>query len=362
MPMKKIKLPGLIDVHVHMREPGATHKEDWTTGTAAALAGGITTVLAMPNTAPPVTTPQAFQTAVDAAEEKALCDFGQFLGAGPDNIEDILPIAGQAAGLKMYLDHTYGELRLDTMPLWMPHFRQWPRRMPLAVHAEQRTLAAAILMADMYDRPVHICHVSRKEEILVIREAKEKGLRVTCEVTPHHLFLTEEDLPAIGYGQGEVRPVLASREDQQALWENIDVIDCIATDHAPHTYAEKSSDSPPPGFPGLETALPLLLTAVQQGRITLEDLVERMYEAPRRIFHIPPQMETYIEVSLDTPGEITAEGMFSRCAWTPFEGFPISGKVHKVTLRGQTVFEDGKILAQPGYGINIRPQPTQRQE
>lgn len=341
-------------MHVHMREPGATHKEDWASGTAAALAGGFTAVLGMPNTAPPATSIAAFQAAVEAAEEKALCDFGQYLGAGPENATEILPAAGQAAGLKMYLDSTYGELRLDTMPLWMPHFQHWPKHLPLAVHAEQRTLAAAILMSALYDRPVHICHVSRKEEILVIREAKEKGLKVTCEVTPHHLFLSEEDIPAIGAGQAEVRPVLATKADQQALWDNFDIIDCIATDHAPHSYTEKSSETPPPGFPGLETALPLMLTAVQDGRITLDDLVVRMADNPRRIFHLPEQPNTTVEVLLDTPRKITAEGMFSRCGWTPFEGYPVGSRVQKVTLRGKTVFEDGKILAQPGYGINIR--------
>ena len=352
--MTKMTLPGLADVHVHMREPGATHKEDWTTGTAAALAGGFTTVLAMPNTAPPVTTGAALHAALQTAGEKAQCDYGQYLGAGPDNAAEIPPAAPQAAGLKMYLDHTYGELRLDSMPLWMAHFKHWPRGWPIAVHAEKRTLAAAILMAALYDRSLHICHVSRKEEILVIRKAKEQGLKITCEVAPHHLFLTEDDWPKIGDGPGEVRPVLAAKEDQAALWENFEVIDCIATDHAPHTYAEKTSDNPPPGFPGLETALPLMLNAVHEGRLTLDDLVERMYTAPRRIFNLPKQQDTRVEVSLDARQEISAAGMFSRCGWTPFESVQVFGVVREVILRGQTVYQDGKILALPGSGRNIR--------
>lgn len=352
--MKTYTLPGLTDVHVHMREPGATHKEDWTSGTAAALAGGITTVLAMPNTAPPVTTSAAFQNTLELAGQKALCDYGQYLGAGPDNAREMAPLAPKAAGLKMYLDHTYGELRLDSMPLWMAHFKHWPKDWPIAVHAEKRTMAAAILMAALYDRPLHICHVSRKEEILVIRKAKEQGLKVTCEVGPHHLFLTEEDIPAIGSGPGEVRPVLATEEDQAALWQNFDVIDCIATDHAPHTYAEKTGDNPPPGFPGLETALPLMLNAVYEGRLTMDDLVERMSTAPKRIFNLPEQVDTRVEVSLDARQEISASSMFSRCGWTPFEGMQVVGVVREVVLRGVTVYQDRKILAQPGFGKNIR--------
>jgi carbamoyl-phosphate synthase / aspartate carbamoyltransferase / dihydroorotase len=354
MPMTKMTLPGLIDVHVHMREPGATHKEDWQTGTAAALAGGFTIVLGMPNTAPPATTAAAFRSTVEQAQSRALCDFGQYAGAGPANAQEIASVAGEAAGLKMYLDSTYGELRLDQMPLWMEHFKYWPKTTPIAVHAESRTLAAAILMAALFDRHLHICHVSRKEEILVIKKAKERGLKITCEVTPHHLFLTEIDIPRIGSGPAEVRPVLAVQEDQDALWEHFAVIDCIATDHAPHTWEEKSGEAPPPGFPGLETALPLMLTAVRQNRLTMDQLIEKMVTNPKRIFNLPEQPETWVEIELDAGYEIAAAGQFSRCGWTPFEGRKVSGKVTQVTLRGETVYKDGTPLARPGSGKNVR--------
>ena len=352
--MKKIKLPGLIDVHVHLREPGALHKEDWQTGTAAALAGGFTTVLAMPNTDPPITTGSAFQAVLEMAKKKALCDFGQFLGAGPDNAKEISALSSKSAGMKMYLDHTFGELRLDAMPLWIEHFKHWPEHHPIAVHSEKRTMAAAILLATLYNRSLHVCHVSRREEIEVIRLAKEKGLKITCEVTPHHLFLTERDIPAIGEGVSEVRPVLATPDDMAALWENFDVIDCIATDHAPHTLSEKTSSTPPPGFPGLETALPLMLTAVTSGRLSMDDLVTKMYTNPKRIFKLPEQPNTYIEVDLEQNYSISDKEMFSRCAWTPFKDYQVSGKVMKVILRGKEVYRDGKILADPGFGKNIR--------
>ncbi|NIW49178.1 MAG: amidohydrolase family protein [Gammaproteobacteria bacterium] len=352
--MKNITLPGLIDIHVHMREPGATHKEDWLTGTSAALAGGFTMVLAMPNTSPSITSPPDLQLTLKTAGQKALCDFAQFLGAGPQNAPIIAKSAAQSAGLKMYLDQTYGELRLDDMTLWMSHFKHWPKNLPIAVHAEKRTMAAAILLAALYDRSLHICHISRKEEITVIRQAKEKGLKITCEVTPHHLFLTQEDIPNVGGGFAEVRPVLATPEDQQALWENIEVIDCIATDHAPHTKTEKASESPPPGFPGLETALPLMLNAVNQGRLSIDDLVKKMYTNPKRIFKLPDQPDTFVDVNLEQKQTITSDKCFTRCEWTPFEGYPVSGSVERVVLRGQQVYKNGMVYAKPGNGSDIR--------
>lgn len=352
-----ITLPGLIDVHVHMREPGATHKEDWDSGTSAALAGGVTLVLTMPNTKPPVADATTFELALSAARQKARCDYAQYLGAGPANASAIASLAHRAAGLKMYLDQTYGELRLDEMTLWQEHFRHWPKDCPIVVHAEGRSMAAAMLLAALYDRPVHIAHVSKKEEILLIKAAKERGLRVTCEVCPHHLFLTQDDIPTIGQGhagRGEVRPPLASKADVEALWSNLAVIDCFATDHAPHTLAEKDGENPPPGFPGLETILPLLLTAVAEGRLTIEDILQRMVIAPRRIFRLPEQPETYVEVDEQARYEIRAAELQTKSGWTPFEGWRVQGRVRRVILRGQEAYRDGRVLVPAGYGRNVR--------
>jgi carbamoyl-phosphate synthase / aspartate carbamoyltransferase / dihydroorotase len=354
-----LTLPGLIDPHVHLREPGATHKEDWDSGTSAALAGGVTMVLAMPNTKPPIFDAATLDLALDAAKMKARCDYAQFLGAGPDNADwgrlKTLPL--RAAGLKMYLDQTFGELRLDSMTIWQEHFKTWPKKLPIVAHSESRSMAAVILMAAIYDRPVHIAHISLKEEILLIKAAKERGIKVTCEVCPHHLFLTKDDLPVISHGhpgRGEVRPRLATKEDVDALWQNLDVIDCFATDHAPHTLAEKDGENPPPGFPGLETLLPLLLNAVDAGRLTIDQILEKSVINPRRIFNLPEQPETWVEVDENTSYEIRAAEMHSRCGWTPFEGWKVKGRVRKVVLRGKTAFEEGKILVEPGYGRNVK--------
>ncbi len=349
-----IKLPGLIDPHVHLREPGGTHKEDWDSGTQAALAGGFTTVLAMPNTKPPVTDQETLELALAAARTKAHCDYAQFVGAGSDNIDQLAGLADRSAGLKMYLDQTYGPLRLDDMAVWMEHFKRWPAHRPIVAHAEGRSMAAVILMAAIFNRPVHIAHVSLREEILLIKAAKQKGIPVTCEVTPHHLFLTKDDVSAIGPGRSEVRPRLASHSDQQALWDNLAIIDCFATDHAPHTLAEKDGDNPPPGFPGLETALPLLLTAVREGRLTLQDLVRRMVEQPGEIFSIPKQPDTWVEVDPNYLWHLSAAHTFTRCGWTPYEGRQVIGQIRRVTLRGQEVFVNGQVLSQPGFGKDIR--------
>lgn len=363
-----LKLPGLIDPHVHLREPGATHKEDFDSGTSAALAGGITIVLAMPNTKPPIFDSETLNLALNAAKQKARCDYGQYVGAGPDNADwdKNESTSSRAIGLKMYLDSTFGELRLDDMTLWQPHFLNWPKNLPIVAHSESRSMAAAILFAAIYDRPVHIAHISLKEEVLLIKAAKERGIKVTCEVCPHHLFMTSqvsddergkrrpEALEGKKEGRMEVRPRLATQKDVDALWQNMDVIDCFATDHAPHTMEEKDSDNPPPGFPGLETILPLLLTAVSESRLTIPDLITKMYTNPKKIFNLPDQPETWVEVDENSIYEIKAAEQFTRCNWTPFEGWKVKGRVRKVILRGRTAFEDGKILVEKGFGKNIR--------
>ncbi|MBN1439459.1 MAG: amidohydrolase family protein [Anaerolineales bacterium] len=348
-----ISLPGLIDPHVHMREPGQTHKEDWRSGTAAALAGGFTCVLAMPNTHPPVVDLVSLDEAETAARKKSLCDYGLFLGAGSRNGKTAAELAPKTAGLKMYLDLTFGALQLKTQTAVNSHMANWPADKPIVVHAEGRKIAMAIQIAARLNRGLHIAHVSRKSEILLIKAAKEKGVKVTCEATPHHLLLTKEDLPRIGAGRGEVRPRLAAKADQQALWENLAVIDCFATDHAPHTLDEKDGKNPPPGFPGLETALALLLTAVHEGRLTVEDVLQRMHDNPRRIFSIPEQLMTMIQVDLEARWTIRGEYLKTRCAWTPFEGWNVRGRVMRVDLRGVTAYDAPDVTVEPGFGRNI---------
>jgi len=339
----------MIDVHVHLREPGATHKEDFHTGTAAALAGGVITVLDMPNNSPPVLDGESLDHKKRLAGGKALCDIGFYIGATEGNPVQCTAAAGEAIGLKIYLNQTYGPLRMQNLAALMSHFRSWPPDKPIALHSEGVFMAIAIALSHLYNRHVHICHVSRREEILLIREAKRQGARITCEVTPHHLFLTEADAERLG-SFAYMKPTLGSEKDRATLWENLAFVDVIASDHAPHTREEKESPHPPPGVPGLETTLPLLLTAVHEGRLTLERLVELTFYNPSRIFGITPPPDTWVEVDLNARYIISSTELKTKCAWTPFEGMAVWGKVRRVHLRGTKAYEEGNILVKPGFG------------
>lgn len=359
--MTTLRLPGLIDAHVHLREPGYTHKEDFFTGTAAALAGGVTAVLDMPNTDPPTDTPDRFAAKAALAASKAVCDVGLFVGATTSQLDAYLPIARRACGLKIYVSETFGSLRIEELGLLHRFFRTWAqevtsvqssatsRRSPVAVHAEELMLPVCLNLSHLYNVPLHIVHVTRRSEIELIRRAKEQGYPVTCEVTPHHLFLSSDDLPRLG-ARGDMRPRLASPDDVAALWENLEVVDIFATDHAPHTLTEKGQDVPPPGVPGVETMLPLLLTAVHEGRLELDDILARCVENPRRIYGLPEQPDTSVDVDVDAAFVLNDAGQRTKSGWTPFAGRTVYARIERVTLRGQVVYDGEKVTARPGSG------------
>jgi carbamoyl-phosphate synthase/aspartate carbamoyltransferase/dihydroorotase len=339
-----IRLPGLIDAHVHLRTPGQTHKEDYDSGTRAALAGGFTRVLDMPNTTPPTVDRATLDAKADLARAGAHCDVDLFAGGSAGNIHTAHRLAPHVVGLKLYLDQTHGPLLLARLEHAIAHLRHWPG--VVAVHAEGWRLAAAIGLAQYLNRRVHCCHVSRKVEIELIRRAKEHGAPVTCEATPHHLTLTEADAQRLG-PLGSMKPALGTAADRDALWDNLDVLDCIASDHAPHTLEEKRGDSPPPGVPGLETTLPLMLTAVREGRLSLERLIELLYDSPRRVYGLTAQPETTIEVALDERHVLGQGPLHTKCGWTLFAGMTAYGRLRTVTLRGKTVYENGHFPISP---------------
>lgn len=352
--MSLLRLPGLIDPHVHLRDPGLTHKEDLFSGTCAALAGGFTAVLDMPNTSPPTCNGERLAEKARLAAAKAVCDVGFFVGAVNDHpAADVAAIPG-ACGLKIYVSETFGSLRIERLETLMAYFAAWRGPGPIVVHAEETLLAACLHLAGRYRQRLHVAHVSLRSEIELIAAARADGLAVTCEVTPHHLFLTEDDARRLG-PYGHVKPPLASERDRQALWEHIGLIDCIATDHAPHTRQEKEGPNPPPGLPGLETALPLMLQAVHEGRLGLDALVAKMHTNPARIFGLPIPPETYIEVDAEAVYTFPSDGWFTRAGWSPFSGMPARGRVQRVVLRGREVFRDGRILAPPGSGRVLSP-------
>lgn len=353
--MQYVRIPAPVDVHVHLREPGYTHKEDIASGTQAAVAGGFAAVLDMPNTSPPTATLADWEEKSRRARQKAVCDVGFFVAATQNHAPHVVAqVAARAVGLKIYVNETFGSLRIQDLGRLWAYMQVWPGPGPVVVHAEGLMLAAVIGLVALTHTRVHVAHVSRKEEIALVRAAKARGLPITCEVTPHHLFLTQDDLASLG-PLGTVRPSLGSRADQQALWANLDIIDCFATDHAPHTLAEKNSSSPPPGMPGLETALPLLGTAVVEGRLTLADVVERVCIRPRRIFCLPMPPETYTELVLGPAWEVTPQHLFTRARWSPFTGIMMRARVRRTVIRGQTHFYEGRITASPGSGLILQP-------
>lgn len=347
--MSRHTLPGLVDVHVHLRNPGDEHKESVASGTAAALAGGVTAVLAMPNTKPPITDGPGLAAARAIHAAGALCDVGLYLGATDDNALSAAAAASSACGLKIYLNDTFGTLRIETLRALRAHFAAWPIDRPLVLHAEETNVAVAIALARVHGRSVHIAHVSRASEIELIADAKAAGLAVTCEVAPHHLFLTEDDVPALG-PFGHMRPSLARPADRDALWANLDVIDCIATDHAPHTRYEKAGETPPPGVPGLETTLPLMLTAVHEGRLTLDRLVELTSTWPAAHFGVRTPSESRVEVEIGPAWVLPETGWRTAVDWSAFAGMTVRGRVVSTQLRGRTVFDGQDVLAAPGSG------------
>ncbi len=339
----RIVLPGLIDIHVHLRDPGQTQKEDFTTGTSAALAGGFTTVVDMPNNAQPITTIERLDEKIALAAQKAVGDIGLHYGSLGDNLDTFADAAAKTIGLKLYLNNTTGGYLLDPERL-REIYAAWPHESVVLLHVEEDVIDIAIESLQGLDRPVHVCHMPSREILSKIIAAKRQGLPITCGVCPHHLFLTSDDLDRLGT-YGDMLPSLKTREDQEYLWEHLDDIDIFESDHAPHTREEKHAGAH--GVPGLETTLPLLLTAMKQGKITLEQIVDKCHTAPARIFNLPTDETTSVEVDM-RPYVIRAEELHTRCGWSPFEGQEVYGKVTRVTLRGKTAYENGKILAIPG--------------
>lgn len=375
-------LPGLIDAHVHLRDPGATHKEDFTTGTRAAIAGGVTTVLDMPNNPTPTTTREALADKRARAQASAVCDFGFFFGATQDNAEHAIDAWG-AVGVKLYMGATTGDLLVTDFDSTYRHFAA-PHRLPIVVHAEDNeslkffardpsrnhhsakrppisaSLAVnrAIAIAEETGRRLHIAHLSTAREIELVKTAKARGVRISCEVTPHHLFLSIGDETRLG-AFGVVNPPLRAPDDVRAMWDNLAHIDLIATDHAPHTIDEKKSATLPSGMPGLETMLPLLLNAAHEKRLSLQDIARMTSRNPARVFGLARKGEIASGFDADLVLVNLAEEYVlqkpwrTKCNWSPFEGTRVRGKIREVWLRGRRAVIDGEIIAQAGSGKSV---------
>ena len=350
MPDNLIKLPGLIDVHTHLRDPGGTQKEDFETGTKAAVAGGYTQILDMPNNIPPTDNPQRLAEKYRLAKKRIWCDIGFNFAGTKDSIKYFSQIKNKVFGLKIYMNQTTGTLLVKNNKEREAIFKAWDSPLPIMVHAEGETIVVAISLAKKYGKKLHICHVTF-DQLNEINKAKKSGVDISCEVCPHHLFLSKEDVKRLGT-LGIMKPPLLNNSDREKLWENLNLIDMISTDHAPHTLEEKyDKSSPKYGVPGLETTLPLLISAYKNQKISLNKIIDMTYTAPKKIFRIPDQVKTFIDVDVSKEFTIESQVLFTKCAWTPFAGMKGAGKVKRVVLRGKTIFDNGVFVGNPGGKI-----------
>jgi dihydroorotase (multifunctional complex type) len=372
-------LPGAIDAHVHFRDPGATHKEDFTSGSQAALAGGVTTVLDMPNTPLPTDSPDAFEEKARMAAAKACCDFGLFIGATGENAEQVAGVAG-AAGLKLYMGSSTGSLLVADLAGQQRQFGTYPADRPLAVHAEDEeavrlysegerrppicaelAVGRAIALARRNRRRLHVCHVSTRAELDAIALARSQGVAVTCEVAPHHLFLSQADEARLG-PLAVMNPPLRCEDEVQALWQGLGQVGMVASDHAPHTLAEKQGPKPPAGVPGVETSLPLLFDAALWGRLSLPHLVALTAANPATLYHLPHKGRIaagfHADITLIDPEEslVLGQRLYTKCGWTPFAGRRLRGRIERVLLRGSDACVQGEVVVPPGYGHFVSPR------
>jgi dihydroorotase len=379
-------LPGVIDPQVHFREPGREYKEDLGSGSRAAVKGGVTSFLEMPNTDPSTSNQAALDDKLRRAAEKCVANYGFFIGATPDNLDDINH-AGPACGIKIFMGASTGSLLVDKAEdlerifangsrLIAVHAEdearirarreQFKGRTDVAVHSDIRDNRSALLATELaltlsrkYRRRLHILHLSTHEEVELLR--RDKPAWVTAEVIPNHLLLNVNDYARLGT-QVQMNPPIRRPEDNASLWAGLHdgVIDFIATDHAPHTLEEKRKPYPqsPAGMPGVETSLPLMLTEMKAGRCTLAEIQKWMCHGPAEAYGIRHKgkiLEGWDAdltlVDMDHVRPVRNEEMFTRVRWSPFNGRELTGWPIYTIVGGQVAFERGKIRD----GVRGRP-------
>ncbi|MCD6247324.1 MAG: dihydroorotase [Candidatus Diapherotrites archaeon] len=383
----KLVFPGLIDVHVHFRTPGAEYKEDWVHASRAALHGGITTVLDMPNNTPAICSEKTLGMKEEIVSKNASVDYGFYLGASTDSIELDEKITPNFAAFKLYMASTTGDMVLDSPNLMFKVFRKAARLgKVIAVHAEDESIikknislakqrnkyslcyhheirsanAEAVAIervlkfAEQTNAFLHICHISSAAGLKVLKDAKLKRLRFSCGVTPHHLFLTNKDVEKLG-NIAKVNPSIKTSADRKALWQalNSGMIDVIETDHAPHAIKEKQRayEEAPSGIPGIETMLPLLLDAHNRKLLSLETIFNCCCKNPARIFGLKTKGKIDIGcdadfciVDLKREQRIGARDLHTKCGFSPFENRRVKGVVEKTIVRGTLCFDSGEFV------------------
>jgi dihydroorotase len=371
-------LPGVIDPQVHFREPGLEYKEDLFTASCACAKGGVTSFLEMPNTRPLTTDQATLDDKLRRAAEKSLVNYGFFIGATADNLADLLTVT-PTCGIKIFMGSMHGALLIDQEALLETIFAQGSRliavhaedqarilerrqqfadRTDPAVHSQIQDNQAALLATQLalklskrYQRRLHILHLSTAEEAELLRQ--EKPAWVTAEVTPQHLVMNTSAYETIGT-LAQMNPPIRSAHDNEVLWQALrdGVIDFIATDHAPHTLEEKAKSYPnsPSGMPGVETSLAVMLTQAMQGRCTVPQVSHWMSTAVAAAYGIPnkgaiaPGYDAdLVLVDLDNYRPLKREELQTKCGWSPFEDWSLTGWAVTTIVGGQVVYDRGKL-------------------
>jgi dihydroorotase len=384
----KYVFPGLIDDQVHFREPGLTHKATIETESKAALAGGITSFLEMPNTNPQTTTIKEWEFKNKLAEKTSYANYGFMFGGTNNNLDQILKLdSKRVPALKLFLGSSTGNMLVDNPEVLKNIFENTD--LVIAVHCEDETTitnnlkaakvkygenipidqhpvirsenacylssSQAISLAKQTGARLHVFHVSTAKELSLFRnDIPLKNKKITAEVCIHHLWFNSKDYKTKGT-LIKWNPAIKTLNDSEALWEGLNsgLLDVLATDHAPHTIGEKlnSYNKAPSGGPLVQHSLSALLTAYHQNRISLEKIVEKACHNPAILFDIKNRgyiregfFADLVIIDLDKKHKVNKKDLLYKCGWSPFEGITFKGIVEKTLLNGQWVYNKGEIL------------------
>ncbi len=378
-------IPGMIDDQVHFREPGLTHKANIYCESRAAVAGGITSFMEMPNVIPQTTTQELLSEKYVIGAQNSLANYSFYMGATNTNLDEVLKTnTSNVCGLKVFMGSSTGNMLVDNVKTLNQIFADSP--LLVAVHCEdeetvQRNLAEqikiygedipielhpiirsreacyksssiAVDLAKKHNTRLHILHISTAEEVELF--GNELGLadkRITSEVCVHHLWFTDEDYKEKG-SLIKWNPAVKSSQDREALWKGLldDKIDIIATDHAPHTLEEKQNvyGKAPSGGPLVQHVLMALLDSYKNEKISLERMVEKTSHAPAKCFQVKDRgyiREGYwadlVLIDLNTPHQVTKENILSKCGWSPFEGHSFISSIHSTFISGHLAYHQG---------------------
>ena len=385
----KTILPGLIDVHVHLRTPGHEYKEDWETGSKAAVAGGVTTVCDMPNNNPPILTVGDLENKRKLIEGKSYVNYGIYMGYDGSNIDEV-NAAENVPAVKLYCTHSTGNMGSpeesfrtlfeksnklivihaedhdcveERYKKIVAEYEAKGEPVPVQEHSNIRASDCAAksvrdmckLMEETGAR-LHVAHTSCALELEVIEEYKGRG-KLTCEVAPHHLFLSIDDYETLG-NYGRMNPPLRTQADTFEMWKALKsgLVDIVATDHAPHTIEEKEVPylEAPSGVPELDTLLPLMLNVVNDEGMTIEEMVDRCCTKPAELFNIQNKGKIaegfdadIVVVDMDEEKKVQRSGLFTKCGWTPYEDMVLQGWPVMTFVNGNLVFKDGEFVEGP---------------